>query len=218
MKTKILTIGLILLFNLALLPKSAFATYGNYSHSKTSKAEITYDKPDSGDNAHPSGKDRSVEKGRSLTQGKAESDPNNNGKGPERNHGKSDKPGSTGGVDKADQDGNNGCGNDDDFEDDNEGWCGHKPKKEVEEPEDHVCKPPVVKPKPEPKVTIPVVAAPTVTTLPTVLGGVTRLPQTGNSNDVFFGLVGNLALAIALILTGILLNLVNKYKYTFIKK
>ncbi|HYP24319.1 MAG TPA: hypothetical protein VEV43_12160, partial [Actinomycetota bacterium] len=31
-------------------------------------------------------------------------------------------------VDKADQDGNNGCGNDDDFEDDNEGWCGRKPK------------------------------------------------------------------------------------------
>jgi hypothetical protein len=31
-------------------------------------------------------------------------------------------------VDQDDQDGNNGCGNDDDFEDDNEGWCGGKPK------------------------------------------------------------------------------------------
>ncbi|MDQ3952344.1 MAG: LPXTG cell wall anchor domain-containing protein, partial [Actinomycetota bacterium] len=40
-----------------------------------------------------------------------------------------DKPNGSGGVDKADQDGNNGCGNDDDFEDDNEGWCGRKPPK-----------------------------------------------------------------------------------------
>ncbi len=214
MKTKILTIGLILLINLALLPSSVLASNGHNSSSKPTKSEITYDIPDSGDNAHPSGKDRSVEKGRSLTQGKAKSDPDNNGKGPERNHGKSDKPGSTGDVDKADQDGNNGCGNDDDFEDDNEGWCGHKPKKEVSKPEDHVCKPHVEKPK----VTPTVVAAPIVTTIPTVLGGVTRLPQTGNSNDAYLGLVGNLALAIALILTGILLNLVNKYKYTFVKK
>ena len=40
-----------------------------------------------------------------------------------------DKPGPefAGGLDNGDQDGNNGCGNDDDFEDDNEGWCGHKP-------------------------------------------------------------------------------------------
>ena len=39
----------------------------------------------------------------------------------------------SGGVDKLDQDGNNGCGNDDDFEDDNEGWCGHHPKPTHEE-------------------------------------------------------------------------------------
>ncbi|MFN2587680.1 MAG: hypothetical protein ABR613_06155, partial [Actinomycetota bacterium] len=43
-------------------------------------------------------------------------------------NGGADKPNGPGGVDKADQDGNNGCGNDDDFEDDNEGWCGGKPK------------------------------------------------------------------------------------------
>ena len=96
---------------------------------------------DDGDNAHPSGKDKSVEHGKSLknpNQGKSESDPDNDGHGPDRgatpaDSGKgnkgADKPNGKGGVDRADQDGNNGCGNDDDFEDDNEGWCGHKPKK-----------------------------------------------------------------------------------------
>jgi hypothetical protein len=79
---------------------------------------------DDGDNAHPSGKDRSVEHGKSGTQGKAESDPDNNGKGPDRENGGPDKANGSGGTDLADQDGNNGCGNDDDFEDDNEGWCG----------------------------------------------------------------------------------------------
>ena len=51
---------------------------------------------------------------------------------PDRSNGGPDKPNGSGGVDKADQDGNNGCGNDDDFEDDNEGWCGQKPKKASE--------------------------------------------------------------------------------------
>ena len=78
---------------------------------------------DDGDNAHPSGKDRSVEHGKSSSnpnQGKSESDPDGNG------NGGYDKPGGSGGVDQADQDGNNGCGNDDDFEDDNNGNCGGK--------------------------------------------------------------------------------------------
>ena len=35
-----------------------------------------------------------------------------------------DKPGGSGGHDILDQDGNNGCGNDQDFDDDNNGWCG----------------------------------------------------------------------------------------------
>ena len=82
--------------------------------------------PDS-QNDHPSGKDRSVENGKSGNQGKAESDPDDDGRGPERSNGGPDKPNGAGGVDEADQDGNNGCGNDDDFEDDNEGWCGPKP-------------------------------------------------------------------------------------------
>ncbi len=80
---------------------------------------------DDGDNAHPSGKDRSVEPGGSGTQGKAESNPDDS-KGPMRYEGAQgdDKPNGPGGTDLADQDGNNGCGNDDDFDDDNNGWCG----------------------------------------------------------------------------------------------
>jgi hypothetical protein len=93
---------------------------------------------DNGDNAHPSGNDRSVEPGGSGNQGKAESDPDDNGLGPDRSNGGPDKPNGSGGVDKADQDGNNGCGNDDDFEDDNEGWCGHKPTNQPPPPTD-VC-------------------------------------------------------------------------------
>jgi len=77
--------------------------------------------PDEGDNHHPSGKDRSEEKGKSGNQGKSESDPDgaSNANGGDNQ----DKIGYTGGIDKGDQDGNNGCGNDDDFEDDNNGNC-----------------------------------------------------------------------------------------------
>ena len=73
------------------------------------------------DNQHPSGKDRSSESGGSGNQGKSGSDPDGN------TNGGADKPGGTGGVDQLDQDGNNGCGNDDDFEDDNEGHCSGAP-------------------------------------------------------------------------------------------
>ena len=78
---------------------------------------------DGGDNAHPSSKDRSVEPGASGNQGRAAHDPDDDGNGPDRSNGGLDQPGGPGGVDLADQDGNNGCGNDDDFEDDNEGRC-----------------------------------------------------------------------------------------------
>jgi hypothetical protein len=80
------------------------------------------------DNMHPSGNDKSAESGGSGNQGKSGSTPDQNGKGPERDHEGTDKPSGSGGVDKLDQDGNNGCGNDDDFEDDNEGNCGGKTK------------------------------------------------------------------------------------------
>ncbi|MDP9069432.1 MAG: hypothetical protein M3N53_13955 [Actinomycetota bacterium] len=85
--------------------------------------------------SHPSGKDRTVESGGSGNQGNSESDPDDDGRGPERcepvsarNSGDgtcgADKPNGTGGTDIYDQDGNNGCGNDQDFDDDNEGLCG----------------------------------------------------------------------------------------------
>jgi hypothetical protein len=90
------------------------------------------------DNQHPSGNDRSEEPGGSGNQGKSESDPDDN-VGPMRNEcgaspstdprgGCTDKPGGSGGMDLQDQDGNNGCGNDDDFDDDNNGHCGGKVK------------------------------------------------------------------------------------------
>ncbi len=56
----------------------------------------------------------------SAPQGHAPSDPDFTG------NGGVDKPGRSGGF-SADKDGNNGCGNDDDREDDNNGWCGRRP-------------------------------------------------------------------------------------------
>ena len=83
---------------------------------------------DEDDNAHPSGKDRSVENSTESNpnQGKSESNPDDS-VGPQRCEGvcgEDDKANAGGGEDAADQDGNNGCGNDDDFDDDNNGWCG----------------------------------------------------------------------------------------------
>lgn len=52
------------------------------------------------------------------TQGRSPSDPDG------ETNGGADKPGCTGGVDPGDRDGNNGCGNDADREDDNNGNCG----------------------------------------------------------------------------------------------
>jgi hypothetical protein len=109
-----------------------------------SSSETTEDNDDDGqpntpdqfgdsDNRHPSGKDKHAEAGNSGNQGNSSSDPDDDGHGPDRSNGGPDKPGGSGGVDKEDQDGNNGCGNDDDFEDDNEGWCGGKPKPSKEE-------------------------------------------------------------------------------------
>ena len=123
---------------------------------------------DDGDNAHPSGKDRSVERGGSGNQGKAKSDPDDDGRGPDRSNGGVDQPGGAGGVDLADQDGNNGCGNDDDFEDDNEGWCG-KPKA-TKPTVDQVPAPFVPEAAPTPAVTVTAAAieAPPVTTAPAV--------------------------------------------------
>jgi hypothetical protein len=83
----------------------------------------TCEEADQGDNRHPSGNDRSCEQGRSGEQGGSRSDPDDDGRGPDRSNGGADRLGGAGGLDGGDQDANNGCGNDDDFEDDNEGLC-----------------------------------------------------------------------------------------------
>jgi hypothetical protein len=106
---------------------------------------------DTNESHHPSGKDKFLENGKSGNQGKSESDPDDN-VGPMRREEPpcdndprgadkcTDKPGGSGGHDTLDQDGNNGCGNDQDFDDDNNGWCG-KPTVVVETPP-----PPTVQP------------------------------------------------------------------------
>lgn len=125
---------------LALLITPSALAHHKDSHSNGPQSDSkTCESYDDGDNAHPSGKDRSCESGVNSGpeedgdndhQGNSDSDPDDNTNGPDRSNGGPDKPGGTGGVDKDDQDGNNGCGNDDDFEDDNEGWCGGKPTTE----------------------------------------------------------------------------------------
>ena len=95
------------------------------------------------DNRHPSGQDKHVEAGGSGNQGSAASEPDANGTGPERDAGGLDQPGGPGGMDLLDQDGNNGCGNDDDFEDDNEGWCGKPSEQAQVETLPSVTQPPV---------------------------------------------------------------------------
>jgi hypothetical protein len=78
----------------------------------------------------------------SFPQGYSPSDPDFTG------NGGIDKPGFAGGF-SADRDGNNGCGNDDDREDDNNGWCGRKPH-EATPPESPPVVPPLVQ-VPSPK-------------------------------------------------------------------
>ena len=75
--------------------------------------------------AHPSGQEGKgeTEAGSSGTQGRSDSDPDG------MENGGADKPGCYGGYDD-DRDGNNGCGNDTDFEDDNNGNCGGKGRQE----------------------------------------------------------------------------------------
>jgi hypothetical protein len=98
---------------------------GDHDSDPSTAHEDDHSTSDEGDNAHPSGKDRSVENGGSGNQGKAESNPDDS-KGPQRYEGAKgdDKSQGPGGTDTDDQDGNNGCGQDDDFDDDNNGWCG----------------------------------------------------------------------------------------------
>jgi len=135
-----------ILFALAVLAAAAASPAmahhkSGHTKGKHKSAEVTEDNDNDGqpntpdqhgdsDNRHPSGKDKHAEGGNSGNQGSSSSDPDDDGRGPDRSNGGADKPGGPGGLDVEDQDGNNGCGNDDDFEDDNEGWCGRKPHEE----------------------------------------------------------------------------------------
>jgi hypothetical protein len=110
------------------------------SSTVTDESDADESTADEGDNAHPSGKDRSIENSpeSNPNQGNSESNPDDTN-GPMRCEGvcgEDDKSNAGGGEDAADQDGNNGCGNDDDFDDDNNGWCG-KPT-ETDDTEDDV--------------------------------------------------------------------------------
>lgn len=122
LKRSWILVAILSVMSLVALPAAVYAHH---------EAQTCPDAEGDSDNRHPSGKDRHCESGNSggaTIQGTAESDPDDNGRGPDRSNGGADKPNGAGGLDHADQDSNNGCGNDDDFEDDNEGWCGGKPK------------------------------------------------------------------------------------------
>ena len=80
----------------------------------------TRDTHDAKPSDHPSGKDRNEERGASFPQGASRSNPDGGG---------IDKPFAVGSLaagsqGRGDFDGNNGCGNDNDFADDNNGNCG----------------------------------------------------------------------------------------------
>lgn len=121
------------LFSFLLILMVLFAVGPAQAHHKEThdggpRSEVGSPSGDQDDNRHPSGKDGETNDGPADdTQGHSPSDPDDDGRGPDRSNGGADKPGGPGGTDKQDQDGNNGCGNDDDFEDDNEGLCGGKP-------------------------------------------------------------------------------------------
>jgi hypothetical protein len=125
-----------------------------------------------GASQHPSGKDRHIESGKSGNQGKSTSNPDDS-KGPMRYEGDlgPDKPTSGsgslgGGANVYDQDGNNGCGNDQDFDDDNNGWCGRNPKRNPKPEEVAVSELPVI--PSDPKLEVPAEVLPKVIEAPAV--------------------------------------------------
>lgn len=83
------------------------------------------DQEDPNPSQHPSGKDRNTENGNSYPQGKSGSNPDGDGVDKPIPGKMGEKPQTQG---QGDYDGNNGCGNDNDFADDNNGNCGGKEK------------------------------------------------------------------------------------------
>lgn len=152
--------------------------YGFDKDHGNSKQEVTLvaDSPDNNLSQHPSGNDRNEEKGKSGTQGKSESNPD--GGGADKR-----KAASDGAQGSGDWDDNNGCGNDNDFADDNRGNCGGKPKPSSKpKPSDDGCPKdcndldPSPSPSPTPNPT------PTPSSESSVLGAISKLPDTGLGN------------------------------------
>ena len=214
---KLITISLISFIFLLVAPTAALASGKNSGEQKTSHYS-TIQKSETKD----------------WNQGKSKSDPDDNGKGPDRSNGGHDKPGYTGGI-NSDKDGNNGCGNDSDREDDNEGWCGNKPKTEKEDKDHNKCESKCDEskdndhkdkeekhdnsgchedkkpdPKPEPKPTPVPTPTPNVVVVaaatPSVLGA-TTLPNTGVVED--FALPALFIAGALLIIAGLALMLVS---------
>jgi hypothetical protein len=175
---------------------------------------------DTNESHHPSGKDKFLENGKSGNQGKSESDPDDN-VGPMRREEPpcdndprgadkcTDKPGGSGGHDTLDQDGNNGCGNDQDFDDDNNGWCGKPAVVEAPPPPPPCCEVPPEEGGNVPPPTI----APEVTEGPEVLGAriqkrqpgavaMTRQARGGVLPFTGAGLAGFVVIALGMIASG----------------
>lgn len=129
----ILLAGGLIGVSLMVQPTTANAVYGIDLSSASAEGPRLAPSPlstplpdviDTSPSQHPSGKDRNNEPGNSYPQGKSGSNPDGNGV---------DKPYPAGGKlpqtqGEADFDGNNGCGNDNNFSDDNNGNCGGKGK------------------------------------------------------------------------------------------
>lgn len=128
-----IAVGGVTLLGATVLFSGATSSYATSEFSFLSRAETLLNAPsptplpdviDINPSQHPSGKDRNPEPGNSYPQGKSNSNPDGNGV---------DKPYPVDGrppqsQGSGDFDGNNGCGNDNDFSDDNNGNCGGKGK------------------------------------------------------------------------------------------
>lgn len=132
-----------------------------------SSGSLIEDVGDSTESQHPSGNDRNIEPGKSGTQGKSTSNPDGDGADKRR----SSRDGSFGGTQgNGDWDDNNGCGNDNDFADDNNGNCGGKSKTVSPSPK------PSAKPSPKPS------HSPRPSSTPGPIGGTTT-NNTNNNNQ-----------------------------------
>ncbi len=140
---------------------SILANFNQEVLAKPKSADLIEDVSDNGQSQHPSGKERNTEHGKSQTQGKSESNPDGNG-ADKRRDAKDGSDAGTQGI--SDYDDNNGCGNDHDFADDNNGNCGGRSESN-----------PSPSPKPKPKAKSTPTPSPSPSPNPSPI-------QTGGSN------------------------------------